>query len=44
MPRYMCMCDGGAEGKRRVPYAFLDDVKDRFSAQYGDSARVRPNV
>ena len=37
----MCMCDDGAEGKRRVPYAFLDDIKDRFKANYGDTARVR---
>mmetsp|Transcript_4688 Transcript_4688/g.8032 ORF Transcript_4688/g.8032 Transcript_4688/m.8032 type:complete len:190 (-) Transcript_4688:132-701(-) len=36
----MCMCDDGSEGKRRVPYAFLDDIKDRFKATYGDTART----
>jgi len=34
------MCDDGAEGKRRVPYAFLDDVKERFKATYGEASRV----
>ena len=34
------MCDDGSEGKRRVPYAFLDDVKERFKAQYGEAART----
>lgn len=37
---YMCMCDDGDEGKRRVPYAFLDDVKDRFKAAYGETAKT----
>jgi len=37
---YMCMCDDGAEGQRRVPYAFLDDVKDRFKAAYGETAQT----
>jgi len=34
------MCDDGTEGKRRVPYAFLEDVKDRFKATYGEAART----
>lgn len=37
---YMCMCDDGSEGKRRVPFAFLDDIKDRFKATYGAMART----
>jgi len=38
---YMCMCDDSGEGfKRRVPYAFLEDVKDRFRANYGEAART----
>jgi len=32
--------DDGAEGQRRVPYAFLDDVKDRFKAAYGETAQT----
>lgn len=29
---YLCMSD---ENKHRIPYAFLQDMKDRFLAQYG---------
>jgi len=39
---YLCMCDGaGTEGAaRRVPFAFLEDVRRRFLEQYGDSAHT----
>ncbi|CAM9703807.1 unnamed protein product, partial [Phaeothamnion confervicola] len=33
---YLCMADEDA--RRRVPFAFLDDVKNRFRATYGDKA------
>ena len=35
---YMCMCDDNQEGKRRIPYAYLDDVKERFKSEYGGAA------
>lgn len=31
---YLCMCDDMA--KRRIPFGFLDDIKQRFCATYGD--------
>ena len=31
---YMCMCDD--MNKRRIPFGFLDDIKQRFKATYGD--------
>jgi hypothetical protein len=34
------MCDDASESKRRVPYAFLDDIKERFRAAYGDASKV----
>lgn len=35
---YMCMCDD--TNKRRIPFAFLDDMKQRFKATYGDRAQT----
>lgn len=35
---YMCMCDDLE--KRRIPFAFLDDIKQRFVATYGDRAQT----
>lgn len=37
---YMCMCDDAAEGKRRIPFLFLDDIKGRFMSSYGDAAQT----
>ena len=37
---YMCMCDDRIEGKRRIPFAFLEDIKERFKSQYGNSAQT----
>lgn len=37
---YMCMCDDHSETRRRIPYAFLDDVKERFKTDYGGAART----
>ena len=34
---FLCMADESF--KRRVPFAFLDDVKERWFATYGDSGR-----
>ena len=34
----MCMCDDLE--KRRIPFAFLDDIKQRFVATYGDRAQT----
>lgn len=34
---YLCMAD--ASFKRRLPFAFLDDIKERFKGQYGEQAR-----
>ena len=34
---YMCMCDD--TNKRRIPFAFLEDIKQRFKATYGDRAQ-----
>ena len=33
---YLAMCDESS--KRRIPFAFLDDVKQKFRATYGDKA------
>ena len=27
---YLCMCDDDQHQKRRIPFAFLDDIKQRF--------------
>lgn len=35
---YMCMCDD--MNKRRIPFAFLEDMKQRFKATYGDRAQT----
>jgi vesicle-associated membrane protein 7 len=35
---YMCMCDDME--RRRVPFAFLEDIKERFSSRYGDQAQT----
>lgn len=37
---YLCMCDDPDSQKRRVPFAFLEDVKRRFLAAYGDVAQT----
>jgi vesicle-associated membrane protein 7 len=38
---YLCMCDDAAgSAKRRVPFAFLDDVRARFLGAYGDEAHT----
>jgi vesicle-associated membrane protein 7 len=33
---YLCLCDDLTQ--RRVPFAFLEDLKDRFQSKYGDKA------
>lgn len=33
---YLCMCDD--QNKRRVPFAFLEDIKNKFKATYGEKA------
>lgn len=35
---YMCMCDD--MNKRRIPFLFLDDIKQRFLAAYGEQAQT----
>eukprot|EP00286_Rhodomonas_abbreviata_P015514 CAMPEP_0181331096 /NCGR_PEP_ID=MMETSP1101-20121128/24298_1 /TAXON_ID=46948 /ORGANISM="Rhodomonas abbreviata, Strain Caron Lab Isolate" /LENGTH=189 /DNA_ID=CAMNT_0023440491 /DNA_START=36 /DNA_END=602 /DNA_ORIENTATION=+ len=35
---YMCMCDD--MDKRRIPFGFLDDIKGRFKATYGERAQT----
>lgn len=35
---YMCMCDD--TNKRRIPFAFLEDMQQRFKATYGDKAQT----
>lgn len=37
---YMCMCDDPQDGKRRLPFSFLEDIKNRFVASYGDAAQT----
>lgn len=34
---YLCMCD---DEKRRIPFNFLEDIKSRFIAMYGDQAHT----
>lgn len=34
---YLCMTD--EEFPRRIPFAFLDDIKNRFRAAYGDRGK-----
>ena len=33
---YLCMCDDDQHQKRRIPFAFLDDIKQRFLDAHGD--------
>jgi len=33
---YMCMCDDG--NKKRIPFAFLEDIKDKFVSMFGSKA------
>ena len=35
---YMCMCDD--MNKRRIPFGFLEDIKQRFKATYGERAQT----
>lgn len=35
---YMCMCDDME--KRRIPFAFLEDIKGRFEGTYGQRAQT----
>eukprot|EP00003_Mantamonas_plastica_P014649 TRINITY_DN2532_c0_g3_i2.p1 TRINITY_DN2532_c0_g3~~TRINITY_DN2532_c0_g3_i2.p1 ORF type:complete len:204 (-),score=63.99 TRINITY_DN2532_c0_g3_i2:141-752(-) len=35
---YLCMTD--ADFGRRIPFAFLDDIKNRFVSEYGDRGRT----
>lgn len=35
---YMCMCDD--MDKRRIPFGFLEDIKQRFKATYGERAQT----
>mmetsp|Transcript_20342 Transcript_20342/g.18481 ORF Transcript_20342/g.18481 Transcript_20342/m.18481 type:complete len:217 (-) Transcript_20342:5-655(-) len=35
---YMCMCDD--MNKRRIPFAFLEDIQQRFKVTYGDKAQT----
>jgi vesicle-associated membrane protein 7 len=35
---YLCMCDDMS--KRRIPFAFLEDIKQRFRATYGDKVHT----
>jgi len=35
---YLCMCDDMS--KRRIPFGFLDDIKQRFRATYGDKVHT----
>ena len=38
---FLCMTDAEAGSDRvRVPYAFLEDIKEEFSSTYGDRAQV----
>ena len=39
---FLCMTDADAGSDRvRVPYAFLEDIKDEFGSTYGDRAQVK---
>ena len=33
---YLCMCDDDQHQKRRIPFAFLDDIKSRFLDAHGE--------
>lgn len=35
---YLCMCDD--MNKRRVPFLFLEDIKQRFTSAYGESVQT----
>lgn len=35
---YMCMTD--EETKRRLPFAFLEDIRQRFKSAYGDRGKT----
>jgi len=35
---YMCMCDD--MNKRRIPFGFLEDIRQRFKATYGERAQT----
>ncbi|KAJ1439745.1 synaptobrevin-domain-containing protein [Ochromonadaceae sp. CCMP2298] len=35
---YMCMCDD--MDKRRIPFGFLEDIKQRFQSTYGERAQT----
>mmetsp|Transcript_15700 Transcript_15700/g.63227 ORF Transcript_15700/g.63227 Transcript_15700/m.63227 type:complete len:249 (+) Transcript_15700:257-1003(+) len=37
---YLCMCDDPTSSKRRVPFNFLEDIRQRFVATYGDQAQT----
>ncbi|CAM9581654.1 unnamed protein product [Ectocarpus sp. 4 AP-2014] len=37
---YLCMAD--EQSRRRVPFAFLEDIKTKFGAQYGASIHTAP--
>ena len=37
---YLAMCNEVAKDQRRVPFAFLDDVKSKFISMYGDKAQT----
>lgn len=35
---YMCMAD--KDSKRRIPFAYLNDIKSRFEEMYGDTIKT----
>mmetsp|Transcript_37364 Transcript_37364/g.119865 ORF Transcript_37364/g.119865 Transcript_37364/m.119865 type:complete len:227 (+) Transcript_37364:126-806(+) len=37
---YLCMCDDPQSTKRRIPFNFLEDVRQRFVNMYGDASRT----
>lgn len=37
---FLAMCDEVAREQRRVPFAFLEDVKSKFISMYGDRAQT----
>eukprot|EP00620_Florenciella_sp_RCC1587_P017633 CAMPEP_0182558088 /NCGR_PEP_ID=MMETSP1324-20130603/1784_1 /TAXON_ID=236786 /ORGANISM="Florenciella sp., Strain RCC1587" /LENGTH=258 /DNA_ID=CAMNT_0024770247 /DNA_START=86 /DNA_END=863 /DNA_ORIENTATION=+ len=37
---YMCMVDDAQNGKRRIPFAFLETIKERFKSMYGDAIQT----
>ena len=38
---FLCMADD--QSKRRIPFAFLEDIQNRFISTYGDRAEVPPS-